>query len=212
MNLLHWLVLGCACALPLSASAQWQWVDNSGKKVFSDQPPPTDIPEKNILRRAGPSPSARAPAPVTPAPEGSSDTAAAPKAAPPPKPTGVDKELEERPRRPRPNRRPRKRLKQPRSPRPRPTTALVHARTRTRSTAVSASPRSMPRASANSWTTPHAPTRKSALKQSSTATASSRRRLLSSRPCRPCACSRTGPCRVPPGAGNVHGAPPSDRP
>lgn len=95
MNFLHWLVLGCACALPLSASAQWQWVDNSGKKVFSDQPPPTDIPEKNILRRAGPSPSARAPAPVTPAPEGSGDTAAAPKAAPP-KPAGVDKELEEK--------------------------------------------------------------------------------------------------------------------
>lgn len=95
MNFLHWLVLGCACALPLSASAQWQWVDNSGKKVFSDQPPPTDIPEKNILRRAGPSPSARAPAPVTPAPEASSETAAAPKPAPP-KPTGVDKELEEK--------------------------------------------------------------------------------------------------------------------
>ncbi len=95
MNFLHWLVLGCACALPLSASAQWQWVDNNGKKVFSDQPPPTDIPEKNILRRAGPSPSARAPAPVTPTPEGSTDTAAAPKPAPP-KPTGVDKELEEK--------------------------------------------------------------------------------------------------------------------
>ncbi|RIX85470.1 DUF4124 domain-containing protein [Acidovorax cavernicola] len=100
MNLLHWLVLGCACALPLSASAQWQWVDNSGKKVFSDQPPPTDIPEKNILRRAGPSPSTRAAAPVTPAPEGGTDaTAAAPKAregTAPPKPTGVDKELEEK--------------------------------------------------------------------------------------------------------------------
>lgn len=95
MNFLHWLVLGCACALPLSASAQWQWVDNNGKKVFSDQPPPTDIPEKNILRRAGPSPSARAPAPVTPAPEGSSDAAATPKAAAP-KPSGVDKELEEK--------------------------------------------------------------------------------------------------------------------
>ncbi|KQX87546.1 DUF4124 domain-containing protein [Variovorax sp. Root473] len=97
MNFLHWLVLGCACALPLSASAQWQWVDNSGKKVFSDQPPPTDIPEKNILRRAGPSPSARAPTPASPGPEGTTDTAAAPKPAPP-KPTGVDKELEEKTR------------------------------------------------------------------------------------------------------------------
>lgn len=97
MNFLHWLVLGCACALPLSASAQWQWVDNSGKKVFSDQPPPTDIPEKNILRRAGPSPSARAPTPASPAPEGTADTAATPKPAPP-KPMGVDKELEEKTR------------------------------------------------------------------------------------------------------------------
>jgi hypothetical protein len=97
MNFLHWLVLGCACALPLSASAQWQWVDNSGKKVFSDQPPPTDIPEKNILRRAGPSPSARAPTPASPGPEGTTDTAAAPKPAPP-KPMGVDKELEEKTR------------------------------------------------------------------------------------------------------------------
>ena len=97
MKFVHWLVLGCVVALPLSASAQWQWIDKDGKKVFSDQAPPPDIPEKNILRRVGPPPVARSTANpnVDAAPaEGAAD--AAPKAAAAPKPTGVDKELEEK--------------------------------------------------------------------------------------------------------------------
>ncbi|MGJ7563599.1 DUF4124 domain-containing protein [Variovorax sp. GB1R11] len=97
MKFVHWLVLGCVVALPLSASAQWQWLDKNGKKVFSDQAPPPDIPEKNILRRVGPPPVARSTANpnVDAAPaEGAAD--AAPKAAAAPKPTGVDKELEEK--------------------------------------------------------------------------------------------------------------------
>lgn len=49
--------------------AQWQWLDRDGHKVFSDRAPPTDIPEKNILKRPGKIPSS-ATAPV-------SDTAAA---------------------------------------------------------------------------------------------------------------------------------------
>jgi len=36
-----------------SAFAQWQWIDKDGRKVFSDRAPPTDIPEKNILKRPG---------------------------------------------------------------------------------------------------------------------------------------------------------------
>jgi hypothetical protein len=40
-----------ACSLPLAVSAQWQWLDSSGKKVFSDRPPPSDVPEKNIIRQ-----------------------------------------------------------------------------------------------------------------------------------------------------------------
>lgn len=104
MKFVHVLmVLGCACALPTVSSAQWQWVDNSGKKVFSDQPPPIDIPEKNILRRAGGAASrgANVQAP-TAAP--ATDAAAAPAApagqpaAAAPKPAGVDKELEEKAR------------------------------------------------------------------------------------------------------------------
>jgi len=87
--------------LPLSASAQWQWIDKDGRKVFSDQPPPADLPEKNILKRAGSPPRvafAPAPgaAPSDPAPAPS--TAARGTATAPAKPTGVDKELEEKTR------------------------------------------------------------------------------------------------------------------
>jgi hypothetical protein len=97
MKFAHWLVLGCVCLLPLSASAQWQWIDKSGKKVFSDQAPPSDIPEKNILRRAGSPPPRNG---LTQAPaEAEASDAAAPKAreaTAAPKPPAVDKELEEK--------------------------------------------------------------------------------------------------------------------
>jgi len=101
MKLLPLLLLGCAFALPFSASAQWQWIDKDGRKVFSDQPPPADLPEKNILKRAGSPPRvafAPAPgaAPSDPAPAPS--TAARGTATAPAKPTGVDKELEEKTR------------------------------------------------------------------------------------------------------------------
>ena len=36
------------------AAAQWQWLDGSGRKVFSDTPPPPGILDKDILKRAGP--------------------------------------------------------------------------------------------------------------------------------------------------------------
>lgn len=36
-----------------SAMAQWQWLDKDGRRVFSDRPPPADIPEKSILKRPG---------------------------------------------------------------------------------------------------------------------------------------------------------------
>ncbi|RZI93471.1 MAG: DUF4124 domain-containing protein [Variovorax sp.] len=87
------VVLGLACLMPLAAQAQWQWTDNAGKKVFSDQAPPPDIPDRNIVRRPGasqlraniaPPPAADTPDTATPA-----ATAAAPA-----KPSGVDKELE----------------------------------------------------------------------------------------------------------------------
>ncbi|MFT4268586.1 MAG: DUF4124 domain-containing protein [Xenophilus sp.] len=90
MKLLNTALVACALAMPVIASAQWQWVDSQGRKVFSDQPPPLDVPEKNILRR----------------PHGRHSAAAAPAASetaptsPPPadKAAGVDKELEEKTR------------------------------------------------------------------------------------------------------------------
>jgi len=96
MKIAHLLLLGCVCAMPLVAGAQWQWVDKQGKKVFSDQAPPPDIPDKNIVRRAG-SPNPRTGfSPSVPAPE-STATPAAPTASAP-RPSGVDKELEEKTR------------------------------------------------------------------------------------------------------------------
>ncbi len=56
------LLCTVAIALPLSATAQWQWLDKGGRRVFSDQAPPMDVPDKNILKRPGgmsvPAPSA----------------------------------------------------------------------------------------------------------------------------------------------------------
>ncbi len=79
------LICMALCLYALAASAQWQWMDKDGRKVFSDRPPPSDIPEKSILKRPGGRGSAATPA-VAPA--------AAPGAAA--APAGVDKSLQER--------------------------------------------------------------------------------------------------------------------
>ena len=75
-------LLVCAVWLLCStAQAQWQWLDKSGRKVYSDQPPPADIPVKNILkqpRSAGAAPVAAA-APAQPASAASAPGAAAPR-------------------------------------------------------------------------------------------------------------------------------------
>jgi flagellar biosynthesis GTPase FlhF len=42
-----------AIVFSMSAMAQYQWLDASGRKVFSDQPPPTNIPAKRILQQPG---------------------------------------------------------------------------------------------------------------------------------------------------------------
>lgn len=84
--------LACATLVAGPALAQWQWVDSSGNKVFSDMPPPAGIPEKNIVKRPG----ARAPAPVA-TPAAGSETASpevAPVEAAAPKLSGVDPQLE----------------------------------------------------------------------------------------------------------------------
>lgn len=89
MNLLRVTVLGLACALPALSFGQWQWIDKAGRKVFSDQPPPADIPDRNVLKRPG-AKAVAAPEPPTPAASQSTKAASAPKLS------GKDKQLEEK--------------------------------------------------------------------------------------------------------------------
>ena len=92
MNLIRAFVTGVAvCLVSVSALAQWQWLDKDGRKVFSDRPPPADIPLKNILKQPG-KPLVVVEAPAAEAPAGA---ASAPKAAASGlRVSGVDKELE----------------------------------------------------------------------------------------------------------------------
>jgi hypothetical protein len=91
MNLFRATLLALACAVPVLALAQWQWVDKDGRKVFSDQSPPADIPAKNILRRPGSKGLQVAPAETAAAASQPAKTAAsAPKLA------GKDKELQDK--------------------------------------------------------------------------------------------------------------------
>ncbi|MEY4980398.1 MAG: hypothetical protein RLZZ352_2668 [Pseudomonadota bacterium] len=75
-----------------SAAAQWQWVDDTGRKVFSDTPPPLSVPDKNILKWPPGQASKQAPAADTPV--ANAAPAAKPVTAPPP--TGTDSQLEAR--------------------------------------------------------------------------------------------------------------------
>lgn len=86
------LVIGaCAALVGTPAMAQWQWIDKSGSKVFSDRPPPSDIPEKSILKQPGGVTRQAAPAESAPS-DGTAKAADATAKAP----AGVDKELEEK--------------------------------------------------------------------------------------------------------------------
>ena len=90
MNLLRIAVLSLACALPAISFAQWQWIDKSGRKVFSDQSPPADIPDKNIIKQPG----VKAPAAAEPV-----AAAASQPAKPAPKLSGKDPALDEKKKR-----------------------------------------------------------------------------------------------------------------
>ncbi|HYD75608.1 DUF4124 domain-containing protein [Ramlibacter sp.] len=92
MIALRALALACICIVPLAASAQWQWIDKGGRRVFSDQAPPPDVPEKNILRRPGERARPAALAPQATASEPAAKTVAATA----PTISGKDKALEEK--------------------------------------------------------------------------------------------------------------------
>ena len=88
------LALALASTLPM-AWAQWGWVDNSGRKVFSDVAPPASIPDKNIIKRPGNSTLAPAPA-AEAVPNGSATASVAPATPATPKVADKDPELEAR--------------------------------------------------------------------------------------------------------------------
>ncbi|MFN4120338.1 DUF4124 domain-containing protein [Acidovorax sp.] len=90
------LLLAVACTWAMGASAQWQWIDKDGRKVFSDRPPPQEIPEKSILKQPGGTRAARtAPVAAAPADSASAPAAAgAPRAAASAAGASKDKELE----------------------------------------------------------------------------------------------------------------------
>lgn len=80
------VVMGVLSAVSLVAAAQWQWIDNDGRRVFSDRAPPAGTPQKNILKQPGGSP---VPAPAA-------ETAKPAAAAPAPRRSGKEKELEDK--------------------------------------------------------------------------------------------------------------------
>lgn len=88
MKLRKLLLLVLACFWASGAFAQWQWLDKDGRKVFSDRPPPSDVPDKNILKQPHAGSQPRAPAPAASAAAPVTAQAAAPG-------LGKDKQLED---------------------------------------------------------------------------------------------------------------------
>ena len=88
------LLICLACG---HATAQWQWVDKDGRRVFSDRAPPPDIPSKSILKQPGGT-LARGIPPASDAAEGPAKAASGDAAVEPlvPKLSAVDKELADR--------------------------------------------------------------------------------------------------------------------
>ncbi|WP_284335267.1 DUF4124 domain-containing protein [Comamonas sp. NoAH] len=52
------LIAAALSACSCTVFAQWQWVDDSGRKVFSDRPPPADISPTQIIKQPYAKPSA----------------------------------------------------------------------------------------------------------------------------------------------------------
>ncbi|MBS0467639.1 MAG: DUF4124 domain-containing protein [Proteobacteria bacterium] len=90
MKLHKLLLVTLACVWATGALAQWQWVDKDGRKVFSDRPPPADVPEKNILKQPHMGNKPRAPV-AADAPTGTETPVTTQASASP----GKDKQLED---------------------------------------------------------------------------------------------------------------------
>lgn len=76
------------CGAAAAQGPGWQWLDATGRKVYSDLPPPSSVPDKNILQRPSSPAMSRAlpaspPGPVeAPPPAGSKAAGGAPGATP----------------------------------------------------------------------------------------------------------------------------------
>lgn len=75
------------------AMAQWMWIDNTGKKVFSDTAPPSSIPDKNVLRKPGGRPTLSVEAPAAEESDAEGKVATPDKSSAPAV-TGRDEQLE----------------------------------------------------------------------------------------------------------------------
>lgn len=91
--------LGCLLVLAATGvQAQWQWRDADGRMQLSDRPPPSNVPDKDIIRRPA---GARTPGAPSVQVNDASKPAAPVAAAPRPAlaasaPSGTDRELERR--------------------------------------------------------------------------------------------------------------------
>jgi hypothetical protein len=92
----RFILLALACTLSMAASAQWQWTDKDGRRVFSDRAPPADIQEKNILKRPGGRVAPATASEPSIAAASTSPASASVAAASAPKLTGTDRELAEK--------------------------------------------------------------------------------------------------------------------
>jgi type IV secretory pathway VirB10-like protein len=92
MKTSHALLLGVALVASQAAFAQYSWIDKDGRRVFSDRPPPIDVPEKNVLSK--PRDRSGNAALAAPAAEEAASAVAAPASRP--VTVGVDKALEEK--------------------------------------------------------------------------------------------------------------------
>ena len=53
MTLFRPMMLAGLCLFSVQAFAQWQWIGNDGRKVYSDRPPPSDVPTQRIIKQPG---------------------------------------------------------------------------------------------------------------------------------------------------------------
>jgi hypothetical protein len=102
MKISRLITQAVGCLLVIAATgvqAQWQWRDADGRMQLSDRPPPSSVPDKDIIRRPA---GARAPTQPSVQVNDTSKPAAAPVAAAPrpalaaSAPSGTDRELERR--------------------------------------------------------------------------------------------------------------------